>query len=177
MSQSPLFEPIVLTLICDDRTGIINRLSHLVEEHGGNWTESSMASLAGKFAGILLASVPAENCDSLISSLEALGGEGMSIHAHRSNAPLENDKVREFALDLLGQDRPGIVRDITAILHRHGVNVLELETHCESASMSGEMLFKASARLLAPPGVTRAALREDLEKLANELMVDISLND
>jgi glycine cleavage system regulatory protein len=149
----------------------------LVEQHGGNWMESSMSSLAGKFAGILLARVPAEQSDSLIHELRQLDSEGMQITAHRSSDQAVAGETREFDLELLGQDRPGIVRDITAILSRHGVNVLELDSGCESASMSGEMLFRAKARLRVPEGVSRGLLRDELEQLANELMVDISLKD
>ncbi len=177
LSHKPLFESVVLTVICDDRPGIIARLSHLVEQHGGNWTESSMLSLAGKFAGILLAQVPAEQSASLIQQLLQLDGEGMNITAHRSTGSSFEGEAREFVLELIGQDRPGIVRDITAILSRHGVNVLELESSCESASMSGEMLFRAKARLRVPMGVSRALLQGELELLANELMVDINLQD
>ena len=177
MSHSPLFEAIVLTVICDDRPGIVARLSQLIEQHGGNWTESSMSSLAGKFAGILLARVPTEQSENLIQALHKLDNEGIQIAAQRSTDPAAVGESREFVLELLGQDRPGIVHDITAILSSHGVNVLELDSGCESASMSGETLFRAKARLRVPAGVSRELLRTDLEKLANELMVDISLQD
>jgi glycine cleavage system regulatory protein len=177
MSHKPLFESLVLTVICDDRPGIVARLSHLLEKHGGNWTNSSMLSLAGKFAGILLAHVPAGQSETLIQELQQLQGEGMQVTVHRSSAAEPATGSRQFVLELLGQDRPGIVRDITAILSRHGVNVLELDSSCESASMSGEMLFKARARLLLPPDLNRDILQADLEHLANELMVDINLQE
>ncbi len=177
MSHSPLFESIVLSVICDDRPGIVARLSHLVEQHGGNWMESSMSSLAGKFAGILLARVPTEQSESLIQVLLQLDKEGIYVTAKRSNDTAAVLETRDFVLELLGQDRPGIIRDITAILSRHGVNVLELDSGCESASMSGEMLFRAKARLRVPEGVSREFLRAELEQLANELMVEISLQD
>lgn len=177
MSQNPLFESLVLTVICDDRPGIVARLSHLLEKHGGNWTDSSMLSLAGKFAGILLAHVPSGQSEALIQELQQLQGEGMQITVHRSTGATASADTRQVVLELLGQDRPGIVRDITAILSRHGVNVLELDSSCESASMSGEMLFKARARLLIPQDLSRDTLRADLEQLANELMVDINLQD
>jgi glycine cleavage system regulatory protein len=177
MSHAPLYDSLVLTIISDDRPGIVARLSRLVEEHGGNWTESSMLSLAGKFAGILMAQVPAEQSDALIGQLQKLEDEGMQLMASRCSNSEATGELREFSLELIGQDRPGIVHDITSILSRHGVNVLELETGCQSASMSGEMLFKARARLLVPENVPRAVLRDELEDLANELMVDINLQD
>ncbi len=177
MNSKTPFESLVLTVMCDDRPGVVARLSHLLEQHGGNWTESSMLSLAGKFAGILLASVPQDRSEALIRDLQLLESEGMQVTVHRSQVAGSGADSRQFVLELVGQDRPGIVRDITAILSRHGVNVLELDSSCESASMSGEMLFRARARLLFPQGLDRGLLQAELEKLANELMVDISLQD
>ncbi len=168
---------IVLSILSDDHPGIIKSLSRLLSSHGGNWTESSMLSLAGKFAGILLASLPGEEADAFIEGLGALEQEGMQIIAQRSGVLSVPDKKNEFTLDLVGQDRPGIVHDITRILASHGINVLELETHCQSASMSGESLFLAHARLMAPADASTSALQDELEELANELMVDIKLED
>lgn len=167
---------VVLTIVCDDRPGIVALLSHLLETHGGNWTESSMSSMAGKFAGILLASVPEERLEGFLAALAGLDeAQGMQIVAQRSQESRAAGEVREFTLELIGQDRPGIVHDITDILSRHNVNVQELETECVSASMSAEMLFRARARMRVPAKASIEALRTELEKLANELMVDITL--
>ena len=168
---------IILTVVSDDRPGVVKSLSELLAEKGGNWTESSMLSLAGKFAGILLASVPDKHADSFIEGLKSLEKEGMQIVAQRSGSGSVASGKREFTLDLVGQDRPGIVQDITRILAGHQVNVLELETHCQSASMSGENLFLAHARLMIPTEASLDDLQDELEKLANELMVDIKLEE
>lgn len=171
-------ESVVLTIVSDDHPGIVESLSRVLSIHGGNWTESSMLSLAGKFAGILLASVPPEQVDDFLSALEALESEGMHIVAQRTlEPPLATNGAREFELELIGQDRPGIVHDISEILTRHQVNVHELETECQSASMSGELLFIARARIQVPAGASIELLRRDLEDLANELMVDIKLQE
>ena len=169
-------ESIVLTIVCEDRPGIVESLSDVLEAHDGNWTESSMHSLAGQFAGILLAYVPAKEVDSFLQALQELESKGLHIVAKRSSFGHSQDGVREFTLGLVGQDRPGIVHDITAILNQHQVNVLELDTECQSASMSGENLFLANARLLIPDKTSIESLRRELEDLANELMVDINLD-
>ena len=75
---------------------------------------------------------------------------------------------------LVGDDRPGIIHDISQALARRDINVSELATSCESAPMSGEALFRATASLLLPSGVTIEELREDLEKIAHDLMVDLT---
>ena len=168
---------IVLTVISDDRTGIVEALSQTLGNHQGNWVESSMLSLAGKFAGILRASVPDTNAQALISELQALQSTGLQIVVQISKPDAAPALAREFTLELVGQDRPGIVRDISRILSRYQVNVEELDTECQNASMSGEELFLASARIRVPESVSLQALQHELEELANELMVDLKLED
>ena len=167
--------PIVLTVVADDQPGIVEDLSDALATHGGNWTESSMMTLAGKFAGILLAEVPEDRANSFLQVLDSLEAAGMQIVAQRSHEPARPEGAREFRIELVGQDHPGIVHDVTEVLARLGINVQELETHVQSASMSGESLFVAHARILVPKGVSAARLRDEMEKLANELMVDIEL--
>ncbi|MFC1688870.1 glycine cleavage system protein R [Pseudomonadota bacterium] len=166
---------IVLTVVSDDRPGIVETLSEIIADHGGNWTESSMLSLAGKFAGILLVHVPETQVSSFVEALEDLESGGIHIVAQRSDVPSITNADSEYSFDLVGQDRPGIIHDITEVLAKHGVNVQELETTAQSASMSGESLFMAHARIFVPPEVRLEELQDELEELANELMVDIEL--
>ena len=168
---------VVLTIVSDDHPGIVETLSQVLRDHGGNWAESSMLTLAGKFAGILLADLPPARADAFIAALKALEAKGMHIVAQKTSAPQHAGEFREFSLDLVGQDRPGIVNDITEILTRHGVNVHELDTERQSASMSGESLFVAKARMRIPADASVETLRKELEALANELMVDIKLDE
>ena len=168
---------IVLTVVADDHPGIVEELSDALATHGGNWTESSMMTLAGKFAGILLARVPEERVDSFLRVLDSLEIGGLEIVAQRSETPARPEGTREFSIELVGQDHPGIVHDITAVLARLDINVLELETTVQSASMSGESLFIAHARILVPDAVPLGQLRDEMEELANELMVDIELEE
>jgi len=166
---------IVLTVVSDDRPGIVEELSEVIADHGGNWAESSMMSLAGKFAGILLVQLPGENVEGFFAKLKALESRGMQVVAQLSDAPPLADSGREHSIELVGQDRPGIVHEITEVLADFNINVQELETTVQSASMSGESLFMANARIFIPPTTDMEALQEKLEDLANELMVDIEL--
>ncbi len=166
---------IVLTVVSDDRPGIVEDLAEVIAEHGGNWTESSMMSLAGKFAGILMVQVPTEQAEAFLEALDSLEASGLQIVAQLSDSAAKVDSGREHSIDLVGQDRPGIVHDITEVLAKHDVNVQELETTVQSASMSGESLFMAHARIFVPPEADLEKLQNELEDLANELMVDIEL--
>jgi glycine cleavage system regulatory protein len=165
--------PIVLTVLGNDQPGIVEYLSEILTRHDGNWTQSSMSSLAGQFAGILLATVPEGSAAACIEDLEGLASRGLQVTVHESGATPPLEPMQEFSMDLVGNDRRGIIYDITHVLAQHGVNVQELETEVESASMSGGNLFRARAWLLAPESVDLDALEQELEEIANELMVEI----
>lgn len=165
---------IVLTVIANDQPGIVETVSKALNNHDGNWTQSSMSSLAGQFAGILLASVPSEKTEACLAELHGLESEGLRVIAHVSGEESAACEVNEYGLTLVGNDRPGIVHDITRVLAAHNVSVIDLETSVEGASMGGGELFKARAQLLVPESSDIFSLEEELEDIANDLMVDIS---
>ena len=164
---------IVLTIIADDHPGIIQAVSTVLTHHGGNWTQSSMSSLAGQFAGILLVSVPEENTEACLAELQGLESSGLGIIAHVSDEVAGVQKTNTCALDLIGNDRPGIVNEITTLLAKHRVSVHEFESKIEGASMGGGELFKATAKLVIPETADIDLLETELEDLANDLMVRI----
>jgi glycine cleavage system regulatory protein len=165
---------LVMTVIGPDRPGLVESLARLVAEHGGNWLESRMSRLGGQFAGILRVELPAEREHSLLSSLQSLGAKGLTVVAHPDEAKKIGTAVRLSILEIVGQDRPGIVRQISQALAAYRVNVEELHTECASAAMSGETLFKAHAKLSLPEGCNTAELRRKLERIAEDLIVDLS---
>ena len=167
--------PLVMTVIGTDRTGLVESVARLVADHDGNWLESRMCRLGGEFAGILRVHVPAENCAALEQALKKL--DGLSIVVRADDVPDARDETRLASLELIGLDRPGIVREITHALAAQGVNVEELATTCVSAPMSGQPLFQAQAKLLLPATVTATALREAIEKAVTGMTVEISLGE
>ena len=84
---------LVLTVIGDDKPGIVEQLADQVLAAGGNWEESRMARLAGKFAGILRVSVDADRAEALAGELmvdltlddseASLDASGSSITDHQ----------------------------------------------------------------------------------------------
>jgi glycine cleavage system regulatory protein len=167
---------LVLTLLGPDRPGLVEAVADVIAAHGGNWLESRMAHLAGKFAGVLRAEVPADQVAQLLQALGGLETRGLKIVAETATGAQERPAdQRAMDLEVVGLDRPGIVREISQLLARQGVNVEELTTDRSSAPMSGEMLFRARARVHIPVQADLSRLRGDLERLANDLVVEIRL--
>ena len=167
---------LVLTVIGRDRPGLVNAVSEIVAAGGGNWLDTRMASLAGQFAGILLVEVARDKADALVAALRRLDAQGLRVMIERSDAAAPAH-ARKLTLDLLGLDRPGIVREISRVLASRQVSIAELETEQVSGSFSGEAMFKARAQLEMPDNLDADDLRDALEGIASELMVDLNLAD
>lgn len=169
-----MIESLVMTIIAADRPGLVDRVAACVADHGGNWLESRMCHLEGRFAGIARVEVAAEKLTALKRALHGLEADGLRIVVESGSAVTAAAGVAA-TLELVGNDRPGILRTVTGVLAAHGVNVEELSSECVSAPMGGGELFQARARVLVPAGVKLEQVRADLEKIATDLMVDLNL--
>ncbi len=167
---------VVLTFIGPDRPGLVSALSDQAAACGANWLESRMANFGGQFAGAVHLDVPEDKADALIAALRGVEALGLRMVIVRAAGVPAEPASRLLQLSLVGQDRPGIVRDISRVLAAHSVSIEELETEYESGSCSGENLFRASARLRVATGMEEAEVRRIVEGVANELMVDIDLD-
>ncbi|HTQ00831.1 MAG TPA: ACT domain-containing protein [Casimicrobiaceae bacterium] len=168
---------LVVTVIGPDRPGIVSLLSAKAQGFGANWAGSRMASLAGQFAGMVHFEVPPEHADALAAALRGLESTELKIHIERSDGTPVPSGRRVLRLELVGHDRPGIVRDLSGALAQRGVSIEELHTEIVSGAMTAEHLFKVKAVLLVPKSVGNDEVRHALEALANEMMVDIALGE
>lgn len=167
-------EQLVLTVIARDRPGIIRALAAAVADHGGNWIDSSMARLGGEFAGILLVGVPAEKVPLLVVRLSQLADEGINVSSRRASADAAPKGHRIF-IELTGADHPGIIAEISGEVARLGASIDEITTRVFPGSMSGTQMFEAHAEIILPDGVDEEAVRERLEDIADDLMVEIEV--
>ncbi len=163
---------LVLTVIGDDKPGLVEALSQAIANNSGNWLESSMSHLAGKFAGILRVSVADAEADKLIAALQGLSPD-LKLLIERAAADGAAESFLTVPLNLVANDRPGIIQEISRALAGLSVNVEKLSTQCVSAPMSGETLFKAEALLQVPADLELQKLQLELEHLADDLIVEI----
>lgn len=169
---------VVITIVGPDRPGLVESISRTVESGAGNWTHSRMAHLGGQFAGMLFIETAEDHVESLIDSLKTLEGDGLTVTAVPGQSAPDSDTGSRagdtIEVELVGQDRTGIVRQIAAAIAACGANIEDLATECFSAPMSGEKMFRATARVHLPQTIDAATLQSDLEAIAHDLMVDLS---
>ena len=165
---------LIVTVSAPDKPGVVEQLAACIADHGGNWLESRMSHMAGQFAGILRVSAPVDAHQPLRSALEGLSAKGIRV-LFAEVVPEALPEWRPITMELVGNDRAGIVRDLTRVLAEQGVNLEHLVTSVEPAPMSSETLFRAHAELGLPMDLSLDVLQQRLETLADDLMVELHL--
>jgi predicted amino acid-binding ACT domain protein len=170
---------LVLTVIGDDRPGLVEQLATVISQHQGNWLESSMSNLSGKFAGIVCVSVADAHLAGAFRSARGFARPARQL-SRSPDLPAAQAGCHPTAEAVARRPRP----------HRHrprglagarpacAINVEDLSTHTASAPMSAGILFHASGR--ADRFVSSRCERTDpraREQLSNDLMVDITLDE
>lgn len=165
---------LLLTLIGEDREGLVSALSSVVAEHDGNWLESQMARLGGMFAGVALVDVPDEKVEALTAAVGQLGDLRVEVTEAGTAPEVVGTPV---VLHVVGNDRSGIVSEVSRALASKGVGIDEMHSSTRPAPMADTTLFEATAQVRLPEGVDVAEVREALEAIATELMVDLDFDE
>ncbi|MEM9256145.1 MAG: ACT domain-containing protein [Pseudomonadota bacterium] len=167
----------IITFVSDDRPGLVEALSSTIESKGGNWHESRLSQLGGKFAGLISVSLPADAGTELETALEALATGGISVTVKRASEVSEPAAPgQDVCLTIVGPDRTGIVKEISRALSERKINVVEMHSQVASAPMSGEMLFHARVDARVPEATDIAELSDTLDEIANQMTLDIELD-
>ena len=165
---------LILTVAGADRPGLVSAVADVVDAHGGNWENSRLAELAGTFAGVIEVSVAPERVDDLRAALAALDGL-LAVTVHAGSDASAPPTAQRISLTVLGNDRPGIVREVSGVLSAHALSIESMTTETRDAAMAGGRLFESTVTATVPASADLDALRAALERLAAEIQVDIAL--
>jgi len=164
----------VLSVVGSDRPGLTKALAAAILSAGGNWLESHLSQLGGLYVGSVLAELDASMIETLRSAVSAVDADGLEVRI----APADQKAVllgETLAIGVVGQDRPGIVDQVTAVLSRLGANIEAFTTWISEEAYSGIPLFHIKARLRLPPDLQAEALHKGLEDISAEIMVDSTI--
>ncbi len=171
-------QSLVLSILSDDKPGVVETLAKTINDHQGNWLESRLSQLAGKFAGILHISVPEEQLEALQTALRNLqSSRGIQVATAAAGGAETGPGTIVMQFSLMGNDRAGIIREISQAFVSHGINLEELDTSCSSMPWSGTPMFTANGLLRVPDSVDIELLADQLEAIADELGVDFELRE
>ena len=165
----------VLSTVGSDRPGLTQALAAAIVTAGGNWLESHLSRLGGLYVGSVLVELDAAAVEDLRSAVSRVDAQGLEVRI----APSVEDTAtagETFDFGLVGQDRPGIVRQVTAVLTGLDANIETFRTWITEGPETGAPLFNVEARLRLPPGLNARKVQAALEDISAEIMVDISLS-
>lgn len=166
-------DALVFTIIGADRPGLVEQIARTVNEHEANWLGSRMGQLSGMFAGMIQVEGDKSQLDQLKNALENLSDLTVVVETGAADSRAGTEAHR--AVTMLGLDRPGIVREVSAALVAQKLNVLELETSVSQAAMTGRPMFHGRAVVEATDAPDWVRLAESLEQVSISLGVDIEL--
>lgn len=165
---------IILSVLSDDKPGVVRAIANTVSLHNASWQESHMSRLGGKFAGVIAVVVDVNRLQALASSLEQLAGQGIRVIVEEMNNDNGADLIRAN-FHAAAPDRNGIVLEMSQALAEEGINVLELTTECTSMPYSGDPLFSASGLVELPKGLSIDEASDALESISSALGMDFEL--
>ena len=168
---------LIVSIVGADRQGIVSSLADRAQRYGANWAASRMTRIAGEFAGTVHFEVPRENADALSNALKQLASSGLQVVVARSDGATVPASMRGVELELVGEDRVGIVSKLTRILAERAISIENIHTEILRSSVSGKQTFRIGAHLLVPTALSVEALRVELGALASEMMLDIALGE
>ena len=166
----------ILSAIGEDRPGLTQALAEAVHGAGGNWLESHLSHLGGQYVGAVLVEIAEDRIAELEAAARRVDVRGLHVKVIRAGEGVAKARADVVKIDLVGQDRPGIVREVTAALAPLGVNIEDLITSTENSAWSGDRLFRASARLSLPAGVALDQVQDALEAISAEIIVDLTFS-
>ena len=165
-------KPIIFTLVGRDKPGLISNLAKTVYDMGGNWLGSNFSHMAGHFAGFVQIDLPLEKHSSLVE----LFSTHPDLKIHLLPGITEHPAVQKIVqLDITGNDRSGIVQELTHILSQFNLNIIKFDSSLESAPNWGSALFKVKTTINVAVDFDLETLQESLENVANDLMIDLEI--
>jgi len=165
---------LVLSVVGSDRPGLTQALAAAVLSAGGNWLESHLSQLGGLYVGSVLVELDAGGVEGLRTAVSAVDAHGLEVRiAPAIDGPDATGESLRFSL--VGQDRLGIVKQVTGVLSGLGANIESFKTWVAAGSETGAPMFNVDAQLRLPPGLSVDSVQAALEAISAEIMVDISL--
>lgn len=167
---------LVIMAVGPDRPGLVDDISSRLADRGVNIESSHMAAVGGLFSVILLVSGTEDQVQELADAARALVEDTeFEIFIKRARVPPsgESPAYLPYRLTTAGMDHPGIVKQISKLLHGFDVNIDSLDTKVKPAPVSGVPIFMMEARLSVPAEVRKRKIREALIELGDELNMDI----
>ncbi|MCG8429108.1 MAG: amino acid-binding protein [Chromatiales bacterium] len=147
----------MLTLVGEDRPGIVAGLTDALFKSGWNLGEASMIRLGGNFTIMMMISGSGD-AESVVAPVAK--EMGLHLHIDDISGGLHQHLVPNVQVRVTGADRAGIVAQVTGVLLTNGFNILELESDVAGSQDNPVYIMSIQGYTDATLEVIEAALAE-----------------
>ncbi|MBF0219155.1 MAG: amino acid-binding protein [Gammaproteobacteria bacterium] len=162
----------MLTLVGEDRAGIVAAVTRELFNCGSNLGEAAMVRLGGNFSVMLMVEYGGD--PELLQ--QALSGVierfSLNLHLMQISGELHHHLEPNLQLTVYGADRTGIVAEVTAALAENGFHILDMRT--DVAGSSSEPIYVMQIEGFCSLGVAELLPRL---KAAAAQQVEIALRE
>lgn len=171
---------VLISVLGSDQPGIMASVADIIKRRNGNIENLSQTLLDTVFGALLQVELTADDsAEALQSELEAACKDMdlfIGVHAwHESSSDWHQHKpdVQPYIVTAIGPDRQGLVAEIAAQLHQHGVNITHIQAIFKGGSnpLDNLMVFEVDV----PKATVMQQLRDALTAIASRLDLEISV--
>ncbi|MFB3081860.1 MAG: glycine cleavage system protein R [Gammaproteobacteria bacterium] len=164
---------IVLSVIGTDRTGIVQEITKVILDCGGNIEESRMAALGAEFAMLLLVSGNWHTLTKLESGLDKLTEDGsLTINLKKTGEPASRKECMPYGVDVVCLDHPGVVFGLADFFAARDIEIAELSTRQYAAAHTGAPMFSVQMNINIPGTMNLSQLRDEFMEFCDHENLD-----
>jgi len=163
-------EKIAITVYGPDRRGIVYGISKVLADNNVNIIDIEQTVLHGLFIMFIIADMEKSLIDfERLSDILRKKGEEIGVHVNVSRfREVKKAKKNLYVITVLGRDRVGIVRDISKILLKYGVNIEKTSLIARDKLISIEFIVDIGK---ADPDVIKRRLKDDVERFGLDIVI------
>ena len=174
--SSKMTQLVVLSAVGTDRAGVVNDLSKVILDCGGNIEESRMTVLGSEFAMLLLVSGNWATIGKLEKALDKLAHDKpLTISIRKTDPRAAGVDRMPYGVDIVSLDQPGIVFNLANYFSSQGIEIADLSTRRYAAAHSGSQMFAVQMTINVPASVSISQLRDEFLELCDQLNLDAIL--
>ena len=167
---------IVLSVLGTDRSGVVDSISKVILDCGGNIEESRMTALGKEFAMFVLVSGNWHTLNKLEASLDKLtNGNDLTFTIKKTDVRLDNDECMPYGVDIVCLDQPGIVFNLSSFFAARNIEISEVVTRRYAAAHTGAPMFSLQMTVSLPSSVHISQLRDEFMEFCDQLNLDALL--
>lgn len=164
---------VVLSVVGTDRAGVVNDVSKVILECGGNIEESRMTALGSEFAMLMLVSGNWATVSKLEKALDKMAaGKPITIAIRKTDPRKSSEECMPYGVDVVCLDQPGIVFNLASFFAARKIEIADLSTRRYSAAHTGSQMFAVQMSVSIPGSVSILQLREEFLELCDQLNLD-----